>query len=346
MNHFAPIPKLTKGDKVAIVSPSFAAPGKFPHVYELGLRRLREEFELEPIEYPTTRQLGASTEERARDLIAAFTDPEIKAVIATIGGNDQVTYVKNLPIEPFKNNPKAFFGFSDNSHFENFLWLNGVPSYYGGSIMTQFAMQKRMDAYTQEYLRYALFDGGVKEIKPCDRYNDEGLDWGDPDTLDKERNYEPSEGWHWDGSVDGEGVIWGGCVESVDEMLRHNVPIPKNEEFNRIVLCLETSEEIPSADYVFRVLRAFGERGLLARVQAVLMGRPKAWEFSNQKSTQEKESYRKEQRNTVLRVVRAYNPTIPIVQNMEFGHTDPQIPLPYGKTIRINSSEKKIIVEF
>ncbi|MEO6077699.1 MAG: LD-carboxypeptidase, partial [Candidatus Andersenbacteria bacterium] len=132
------LPKLEPGDKVAVLSPSFAAPGKFPAVYELGLQRLREVFHLEPVEFSTTKKVGASTEERAKDLIDAFENPEIKAVIATIGGDDQVTYIKDLPSEPFTKNPKPFFGYSDNTHFMNFLWLHGIPSYYGGSIMTQF----------------------------------------------------------------------------------------------------------------------------------------------------------------------------------------------------------------
>jgi len=70
-----------------------------------------------PVEYPTTSKLGASAEERSADLVAAFEDSDIKAVIATIGGDDQVTYIMNLPSEPFVNNPKPFFGYSDNSHF-------------------------------------------------------------------------------------------------------------------------------------------------------------------------------------------------------------------------------------
>ncbi len=120
--------KLEKGDKVAILSPSFAAAGKWPQVYELGLERMRSIFGLEPVEFPTTKKLGASKEERAADLVAAFEREDIRAVIATLGGDDQVTYIKNLPPEPFKNNPKPFFGFSDNTHFANFLWLQGVPS--------------------------------------------------------------------------------------------------------------------------------------------------------------------------------------------------------------------------
>lgn len=141
MNTMQKLSKLKRGDKVAILSPSFAAPGKWPQVYELGLKRLETVFGLVPVEYPATTKLGASTEERPADLISAFHDSDIKAVIATIGGNDQVTYIKNLPAEPFVNNPKPFFGYSDNSHFCNSLFLKGIPSYYGGSLFTQFAMQ-------------------------------------------------------------------------------------------------------------------------------------------------------------------------------------------------------------
>lgn len=148
---FVKLTKLKKGDKVAILSPSFAAPGKWPWVYELGLRRLREVFELEPVEFLATKKMGSSKEERSKDLIDAFENKEIKAVIASLGGDDQITYIKNLPIAAFTNNPKPFFGFSDNTHFENFLWLHGIPSYYGGSLFTEFAMQKRMDPYTIEY---------------------------------------------------------------------------------------------------------------------------------------------------------------------------------------------------
>jgi muramoyltetrapeptide carboxypeptidase LdcA involved in peptidoglycan recycling len=84
-------PKPEPGDRVAIVSPSAGLPGIFPLPYELGLRRLRDDFGLEPVEYPATRTLGATAQERAADLHAAFADPAIKAVIASIGGDDQIT---------------------------------------------------------------------------------------------------------------------------------------------------------------------------------------------------------------------------------------------------------------
>ncbi len=340
------IPKLKKGDKVAIVSPSFAAPGAWPHVYELALERVRNVFGLEPIEFPATKKVGASKEERMLDLITAFEDKEIKAVIASLGGDDQVTYIKNLPRDLFVNNPKPFLGFSDNSHFCNFLFLNDIPSFYGASLFTQFGMQGEMDEYTVEYIKHALFDSGEFELKSSEKYNDQGLDWNDEKNLTKKRTYWKNEGWYWDGDKNAEGILWGGCIESVDEMLRHGVLIPTLEQFGEIILMLESSEELPSAGYVHRVIRALGERRVLERVKGVLIGRPKAWELNNQKSNEEKIEYRKAQREIILKTVREYNQDIPVVQNLDFGHTDPQIPMPYGNEIRIDTKNKKLWAKF
>jgi muramoyltetrapeptide carboxypeptidase LdcA involved in peptidoglycan recycling len=108
--------KINTGDIVAVVSPSFAAGAVFPEVFEFGLSRMRDIFGVTIIESPTTRRLNASKDDRAADLISVFQNPEIKAVFATIGGNDQVTYIKNLPLDTFAQNPKPYFGYSDNSH--------------------------------------------------------------------------------------------------------------------------------------------------------------------------------------------------------------------------------------
>ncbi len=344
--NFKKLPKLKPGNKVAILSPSFAAPGRWPDVYQLGLQRVRDVFGLEPVEFPATAKIGASAEERSRDLIAAFEDPSIKGVITSLGGNDQVTYVKNLPKEPFMNNPKPFFGFSDNTHFENHLWQCGVPSYYGGALFTQIAMQGQMDDMTMTYLRHAMFDDGEFELVASKLYNDIGLTWNDPENLNKRRVRESNAGWLWDGTEDVAGITWGGCVESIDEILRHGVAIPELEDFQQIILFTETSEEMPSADYVRRVYRALGERGILERVQAVLVGRPKAWEFDKPYTTEQKAAYRQAQAATIVDTVRHYNQTVPIIQNIDFGHTDPQICLPNGRTVRVLSSQKKLFAQF
>lgn len=343
---FVQLPKLKKGDKVAILSPSFAAPGVWPHVYQLGLERLQTIFRLEPVEFPTTARVGASVEDRTKDLIDAFSQPDIKGVIASLGGDDQVTYIKNVPKDVFLQNPKPYFGYSDSTHFAHHLWECGVPSFYGGMIFTQFAMQHAMNDFTVRYLKAALFETGEIELTASDTFTDTDLDWADTSLLNQPRPSEPNDGWHWDGHISTSGISWGGCLESLDEMLRHGIKIPSLEQFENIIFFTETSEEIPSPDYVHRVLRAFGERGILSRVKGVLVGRPKAWNLQNQTSPKEKEVYKKKQAETILKTIRTYNPTVPVIQNMDFGHTEPQICLPFGGKIRIESESQKIFATF
>jgi len=342
----AQLNKFKKGDKIAILSPSFAAPGRFPHVYELGVKRLHDIFGLEAVTFPATAKLGATGEERAADLIAAFEDPSIKGIITSLGGNDQVTYIKNLPPEPFIQNPKPFFGYSDNTHFANFLWMNGVPSFYGGALFTQFAMEGKIDDFTLKYLKLALFESGEHELEASPVYSDMGLDWNDPTNLGKLETFLPNDGWQWNGEENAGGISWGGCLESIDELLRHDIAIPTLSDFENVILFTETSEEMPSAEQVFRVYRALGERGILARVKGVLVGRPKSWEFGNEHDEAWQIAHRIEQRETILKVVRAYNPIVPVIQNMDFGHTSPQIPLSYGGHIQIDSTEKRIFADF
>ena len=64
-------PKARPGDRIAVLSPSFAAAGAFPEVHEQAMRRLTEVTGLIPVEYTTTREVGASPMARAADINAA-----------------------------------------------------------------------------------------------------------------------------------------------------------------------------------------------------------------------------------------------------------------------------------
>jgi len=346
MKQFQKLSKLSKGDQVAVISPSAGLPQVFPWVQDLGLERMRDVFGLEPIEYPTTRVMGSSLEDRAKDVMAAFADPKNKAVFASIGGSDQVKLIKHLDPAVFINNPKPFFGYSDNTHLHNFLWNLGIPSYYGGGVMNQFGMNNKMFDITVNSLNHALFEEGEFELEVSHEYNDEGMDWSVKENLGKRRKLDKNIGQVWDGEKDTEGVLWGGCVESLIVQSSTSKYLPKDEDLESVVLFLETAEDIPEHWIIEYLLTGFGERGWLDKFQAVLVGRPKAWEFDKQNNKETKEKYAEEQRKTVVEVVRQYNPTIPIVQNLDFGHTDPQVVLPNGGKVRVVGSQKKIHISY
>jgi muramoyltetrapeptide carboxypeptidase LdcA involved in peptidoglycan recycling len=330
-----------------VLSPSAGLPGILPLPHELGLRRLREDFGLQPVEYPTTRTMGATPQARAADIHAAFADPEIKAVIASIGGDDQITVLPHLDREVIAANPKPFFGYSDNTNLLAFLANAGVVGYHGGSVMCQFGRPHAMDKLTEESLRAALFTSGEYELTASDYVSEVNGDWADPATLRAPAEREPAGDWTWhnaDRVVDGRS--WGGCLEIVAWLLMADREIAPVADYAGDVLFLETSEEMPSAGTVYQILRNMGERGLLRQFPALLMARPKAWSFEQRLDLPARADFRAAQREAVLRALAEYAPETMAVFDVDFGHTDPQLVLPYGGRIRVDGPARRITVTY
>ncbi|WP_449348971.1 S66 family peptidase [Streptomyces shaanxiensis] len=340
--------KPVPGDRIAVISPGAGLPGLFPRPFELGLERLRKEYGLEPVEYPTTRTMGSTPQERAADIHTAFADPDVKAVMASIGGDDQITVLPFLDRELIRANPKPFFGMSDNTNLLAYLYNTGIVGYHGATVMTALGRPVAMDPLTADSLRAALFTSGPYELTAAERWNDVNRDWADPATFDAEPETRPGGGWSWvnaDRAV--EGRAWGGCLEILGWLLMADREIARDlSEYDGGVLLLETSEEMPSAVEVFRTLRNMGERGLLQRFSALLMGRPKSWSFERPNSPAEADRYAAEQREAVLQAMRVYAPTTTIVFDVDYGHTDPQLVIPYGGLVRVDGPARRITVTY
>jgi len=342
MKTFVSLAKPEPGDTVAIVSPSMALPGLFPWVHELGLKRLREEFGLVPKEYPTTRRMGSSYQDRARDLEDAFADPRVKAVLTSVGGEDEIGLIRHLDPAVFQANPKPFFGYSDNTNLHNFLWRLGIPSFYGGSTMVQLGMPGAMLDYTVRSLRQALFGRGVTLVEAADEFTDIELDWTDPANLERHRPMEPNDGLIWDGEADAEGRLWGGCLEVLFGILAAGRFVPDEADLDGVVLYVETSEEMPPPFAVGYFFTALGERGWLERFSGILVGRPKTWTLDRPSDPGPRAAARQAQRDAIVKAVRTYNAHIPVVMNLDFGHTDPQVMVPNGGWARIAPGARTI----
>jgi muramoyltetrapeptide carboxypeptidase LdcA involved in peptidoglycan recycling len=340
-------PKLSPGDQVAVVSPSWAGAGVFPLVHDIGVSVLRDEFGLVPIEYPTTRLVGATPAERARDLNAAFADPNIKALMAVIGGSDQITVLPHLDAQLIASNPKAFFGYSDNTNLLNFLWNLGIVGYHGGSTLVHLARPGGVHRVSLESLRHALFDHDLVEVAPVARFTDLQCRWEDVSTLENPLPTTPEPGWHWHNATRVvSGPTWGGNLEIVHWNLAANRWILPNEQYTGSVLMLETSEEMPSAEAVFEMMRNLGERGLLDEFPAVVFAKAKAWHTHAPLDEAERATFRADQESAVLRALAMYNPDALFVYGPDFGHTDPQYVIPFGGVMTLDGPAQRISVQY
>ena len=301
---------------------------------------------LVPVEFPTTRRLGATPEDRAADLNAAFADPTIRAILATIGGDDQITVIPHVDAGLALADPKLFLGYSDNTNMLNWLWSHGISGFYGGSTQVHLGPGPGIDEAHLASLKAALITGGQLAITDPGESEDFGKDWRDPKALAEFGEREPTEPWAWAGPERiVSGRTWGGCLEVIDELGLAG-RLPQVEDLQGSILLLETSELLPPADWVKRWVRALGERGILSAVHGVLVARAPTSNFEYRPEPDERARLRAAQRDAVIDVVTRYNPEAVVCIGVPFGHTRPQWILPYGGNISLDGSARTITGDY
>jgi muramoyltetrapeptide carboxypeptidase LdcA involved in peptidoglycan recycling len=142
-----------------------------------------------------------------------------------------------------------------------------------------------------------------------------------------------------------QGRTWGGNLEILHWLMATD-RVPSAAELAGSVLLFETSEELPTAQEVFRIVRNMGERGLLAAFPAIVVGRPKAWDFDKPHTLAERLAWAEAQREAITRVVADYADDPVVVFDVDLGHTDPQLVIPYGGEIRVDAVERRISVRY
>ena len=194
-------PKLVKGDRIAIVSPSWGGPSVAPHIFDSGLKNL-ESLGFIPVEFPTTRmeagELYHHPEVRARDINDAFADESIKGIISSIGGSDSVRILKYLDRDVIRHNPKFLMGYSDFTTLN--AWLNqlGLVTFNGPAVMAGLSQLHSFPRDYQNYLRdYLLSPIKESELPVFSAYSDGYPEWADRRNTGKLNTLQKSEGLHF-----------------------------------------------------------------------------------------------------------------------------------------------------
>ena len=213
-------PKLQPGDKVAAISLSWGGPGTFPWRYAAGKKQLEDEFGLQVVETRHALRhadwLKRNPQARADDLLEAFADPGIKAIISTIGGDDSIRILPYLDLEVVRAHPKIFMGYSDTTITHLACYRAGLVSFYGPSIMAGFGENGGLFPYLVDSVRRTLFSAAAPgEMRPNRAgWTVESLDWGDPANQSRPRKLNPPEDWKFlQGQGARRGRLLGGCMK-------------------------------------------------------------------------------------------------------------------------------------
>lgn len=334
--------RLKEGSRIAIISPSNGLPFLFPDIYELGLKNLRDILGFEVVEMKTARmppeELYNNPRLRAEDINNAFKDDSIDGIITSIGGYESVRILEYLDKDLIINNPKFIMGFSDATTFLTYLNQLGMITFYGPSVMAGFAQLENLPKSYINHIKTILFEGVIPySYRPYEKWVDGYKDWNNKETIGQCTEFNDNKnGWRFlQGKETAEGMLWGGCIE-VLEFLKSTGYWPSKDFWQDKVLFFETSEDKPSPIQVESMLRNYGIQGILNKVKAIIFGRPKDY------SKEEKE----ELNESILRVVKDEfeNSSMPIVVDVDFGHTDPKLILPIGARIKLNPDTNELIL--
>ncbi|MCM3093584.1 MULTISPECIES: S66 family peptidase [unclassified Cytobacillus] len=327
--------KLQPGDYVATVSPSWGGAGE-PTLrwrYEQGVKRLEDMFGLKVIPMPNSLKGGdylyKSPQARAEDLMNAFKDESIKGIIANIGGEDSIRLLPYIDFDVIRENPKIFMGYSDVTISHLFCLKAGISSYYGPAILTDFAENVEMDPYTIEMVNRTLFSNEViGEIQPAIEWTSERLEWIE-ELKNQRRTMQANLGYEvLQGSGVAQGNLIGGCIE-VLEFAKGTELWPEIKYWENSILFFETSEEKPEPDHIKYWLRNYAVQGILQKANGIIFGKP------------QDEKYYEEYKEIIQKVMNEFDlEDLPILYNLNFGHTEPKFILPYGALAEINCEKR------
>jgi muramoyltetrapeptide carboxypeptidase LdcA involved in peptidoglycan recycling len=331
--------RLKPGDTVAVVSPSWGGPSVFPKAYELGLKNLMETLGVVVKEYPTARAadafLYANPQARADDINAAFADPEVAMILASIGGEDSIRILPFIDVENALSHPKILMGFSDTATLLTLFNQHGLVTFNGPSVMAGFTTLKQMPDSFARHVRAMLMEPDRPIVyAPYEVYTESFQDWGLEDYAGGVNLVSNAAGWQWlQGKGTVRGRLFGGCIE-VLEFLKGTHYWPSPDFWEDRVLFLETSEDKPSPDQVRYTLRNYGMQGVFDKIAGLLFARPFRY------SDMEREDLRRQ----IVRVVSGEfgRPDLPIVSDMDFGHDAPQLIMPLGCEVEIDCDRKSV----
>ena len=314
--------KLKKGDKVMIIAPARGLKIIGQDVRQIATERLNG-LGLEVVFAPNTTDenwdyMGSSSiEKRVEDIHTAFKDKSVKAILTVIGGFNSNQLLKYLDYDLIKNNPKIFCGYSDITALANaILAKTGLQTYYGPHY-SSLGMKYGCD-YTFEHFIKMLITDDRDAIEPSQIWSDDL--W----FLDQEkREFEANEGYWVIHQGKAKGTIAGGNLCTYNLLLG----TPYRRKFTEdTILFIEDTASSPLQD-IERDLQALIHQEDFCNVKGIVIGR-------FQKGSQ----ITREGLEYIINTKEELK-DMPIIANVDFGHTYPLLTIPLGGTASIDNDK-------
>lgn len=334
--------KLNQWDQVLALSLSWWWPWLIPDRYAIWKWQLEKEFWVKVIEGKYTlkdpQRLYDHPEARAEDLLLWFANKDINAIISTIWWDESIRILPYIDYSIIKNNPKIFMWYSDSTVTHFICNKANITSFYWPAIMAWFWENWWLFPYMIQSVRKTLFSNHVIwEIYPNNQWRtSEFIPWKKRNqNIKRKIKLSTWRRWiQWMWIVEWILLWW--CIDVFPFIIGTDIR-PKTEERKDKILCIETSEEKMSTIQFERILRNLWSQGILHNICWILVWRV---QYDYQNNTQINYD------EVLLKIVskELWLNQLPIITNMDFGHTDPMFVLPFGCKAIIDCMQKKFII--
>ena len=304
-------PKLRRGDTVRVVAPSSSRAMVMEHDHtDLIERRFADlGLQLTYGDHVDERDAVNSSPiaSRVADLHAAFSDPHVDAVLTVIGGFSSNELLPHLEWDLIAANPKVFCGYSDITALQNAMLARTGLVTYSGPHWSSFGMRDHFE-HTLDWFAHALFEDDPIEVRPAAQWTDD-LWFLDQD----KRTPETNSGWWPIRPGSAEGRLVGGNLCTFN-LLQGGDYRPSLDG----AITLVEDDFLTDPPTFARDLASLLQLPDAAGIRGVLIGR-------FQRSS--------EMTRDLLEQILARHPqldALPVLANVDFGHTSPQLTLPVG----------------
>lgn len=316
--------KLKKGDEIRVIAPSRSMSMLSDDTIFIAKQRLESlGFHVtfgNNVLHQINKEYGcASVDERMEDLHAAFADPNVKGILTVLGGYNVNQLLDHIDYDLIRNNPKIICGFSDITALLNAIYAKtGLITYYGPHF-SSFGMKQGFD-YTLAYFKRMLMDNDEVTVADSDCWSDDS--W----FINQEnREFIANEGRLVLHSGFVEGRIIGGNLCTLNLLLGSEY-MP---DINDSILFLE-DDDLSKAEFLRefdRNLQALLHHAKGKRIKGIVLGRAQI------KSCMSLEKWQ------MMLKLKPELKHIPIMVNMNFGHTTPIFTFPIGGKARMDGRE-------
>jgi muramoyltetrapeptide carboxypeptidase LdcA involved in peptidoglycan recycling len=170
--------------------------------------------------------------------------------------------------------------------------------------------------FTDRSLRACWFGSDPVAYEPARQWTDEYLAWNQKLDIERPRQLNPGNGWTSLRAGVARGPLVGGCLETIHLHLLDTGML----DFAGAVAFFETSELRPSPPEVKIYLDEMIARGILDGVRGLLLGRPYGYTVDAKRRLWD----------VVVKATEQLG--IPVLADIDCGHTDPMVTIPLGLT--------------